>query len=624
MNKLTQLSQLIVNMGGRYFLYRAFYELQRKTGILKRNFPTKTQQIRFLSLEEWRTSARPFFFQSRETIASGKKPNQTLKESFDNILSGQIQFFSYQYFNLGVDYDWITNPDSGFQYDIRKHWTEVNDYDKKVGDIKYVWEKSRFSYLYTIIRYDYHFNEDHASFVFQQIIDWIEKNPLNCGPNYKCSQEISLRLLNWIFALYFYKNSECLTEKVFQTIVLSVYWQLHHVYHNINFSRIAVRNNHAITETLTLYIVSILFPEFPNAQLWKEKGKKWFEQEINYQIYDDGTFLQFSMNYHRVVIQLLTWAMRIAQLHQDSFVSIVYEKAYKSLNFLFQCQEDSNGYLPNLGSNDGALFFKLSDNDYQDFRPQLEALHKILTGESLYDTEFEDSRWFGYAANGALLYSPLRKDYGILQFKNSGYHIIRKVDSLTFIKNTSYKDRPAHADNLHVDLWYKGNNILLDCGTYKYNTDEENLKYFCGTESHNTVMLDEFDQMFKGNRFIWYYWSQALYSDIHETDEYYEFIGELSCYKYVSKKIVHKRRVRVYKQQDRWEFIDDMINRPQSGTMRQLWHLGTENMIFRSSSKEENKVRFYSPYYGLKQNIIQKEFCTEESHIETIICMADK
>ena len=50
-----------------------------------------------------------------------KKPNNTLKEAFENIISGKIQFFSSQYFDLGVDYDWITNPDSGFRYDVQKH-----------------------------------------------------------------------------------------------------------------------------------------------------------------------------------------------------------------------------------------------------------------------------------------------------------------------------------------------------------------------------------------------------------------------------------------------------------------------------------------------------------------------
>jgi hypothetical protein len=92
-----------------------------------------------------------------------------------------------------------------------------------------VWEKSRFSYLYTIIRYDFHFGSDQSAFVLHEILDWINKNPLNFGPNYMSSQEIALRLLNWTFALYYYKNSPQLTEETFQKILHSIYWQAKHI-----------------------------------------------------------------------------------------------------------------------------------------------------------------------------------------------------------------------------------------------------------------------------------------------------------------------------------------------------------------------------------------------------------
>ena len=70
------------------------------------------------------------------------------------------------------------------------------------------------------------------------------------------------------------------------------------------------------------------------------------------------------MNYHRVVIQLLTWGIQLAKLNNDRFDNVVYERAQKSLDFL-----DAYRYcfrkLPNYGSNDGALFFKLTNDDYR-------------------------------------------------------------------------------------------------------------------------------------------------------------------------------------------------------------------------------------------------------------------
>ena len=448
MNRLNLYSQILKNMGGRYFLFRASYEMQRKSGLLRFRYPVNYTLQKFFSLEEWKEKALPFFFDSSKEVSFSSVHINNLASDFHRVVKGECCFFSSAWYDLGTDYDWVTNPDTNYKYDVSKHWTEVEDIVQEAGDIKYVWEKSRFSYLYTVIRYDHSTGEDHSQFVFDQIQDWIDKNPLNCGPNYKCSQEISLRVLNWIFALYYYKSSPLLTESCFQKIINSIYWQIKHVYGNINFSRIAVRNNHAITETLTLYIVGLLFPWFPDAKLWKSKGKKWFEKEIEYQIAEDGTYLQFSMNYHRVVIQLLTWGIALAQRNGECFSEHVYQRAYQSVNFLYQCQELSNGYLPNYGSNDGALFFKLNDSDYRDYRPQLDALHYLLTGENLYDDVYEDRGW--YANNRNCIhaeFAPLKQKIGCISFDVGGYYLIREQDTLTFIRCGKYKDRPAHADN---------------------------------------------------------------------------------------------------------------------------------------------------------------------------------
>ena len=62
------------------------------------------------------------------------------------------------------------------------------------------------------------------------------------------------------------------------------------------------------------------------------------------------------MNYHRVIIQLMTWAIRISKIHEDYFHKDVIDKAIKSLKFLDSCIDPISGKTPNFGSNDGALF----------------------------------------------------------------------------------------------------------------------------------------------------------------------------------------------------------------------------------------------------------------------------
>lgn len=603
----------------RYILFRGAYELERKCGILARRFPTRLKPIAVSSLDEWRTKGCGWFFDGREDINVEKKLNPDLKEKMEQILKGDVLFFSKTWKPLGLDYDWVTNPETGYKYDAHQHWTKVNDFSEEAGDIKFVWEKSRFSWLLTVCRYDYHFNEDHAEFAIGQIMDWIEKNPLNCGPNYKCSQETSIRILNWIFALNFYRKSEALTETRWKAIINSIYGQTDHVMRNINFSRIAVRNNHAITETLTLYLMGLLFPYFPGAAMWKKNGKRWFEQEIDYQIEDEGTFIQDSMNYHRVVIQLLTYAIALADRHGERFSDFVYEKAYKSVNFLYQCQEPTNGRLPNYGANDGALFFPLSDADYRDYRPQLDALHRLLTSKPLYGDCLEDAQWVASnVPSSRKAYPLIEKKYGLVVFAKSGYYLIREIETLTFFRCGLFKNNGSR-DQLHMDVWYRGENVLFDGGSYMYNTDSDTVRYFAGTESHNTVMLGDNDQMKKGTRFMWFYPPTVGNAELKEEDYYYLFEGVVEAFKHMGKGIKIHRAVKKMKEGAEWVITDTIEGAPKGLLRRQLWHTNTEKITFESDGDRKDKEGWCSNYYGVKETACQIEFTTNDNIITTTI-----
>lgn len=599
----------------REILFRLGRIAQSKLGLLTREFKVNPPKVNLPSLNSFRDKKLGYFFSSREDVKISKNRIPELEVIAHRIMDGEMLFFGSEWIKLGKNYDWVTNPITGYSYDRNVHWSKIETLDQTKGDIKYIWEKSRFSYLYHIIRYDHHFDLDHSEYVINEILDWIDKNPLNCGPNYVCSQEISLRINNWLFALYFYKESEYLSEEVWNTIIKSIYWQIRHVYSNINFSRIAVRNNHAITETLTLYIFGLLFPELPESKKWKTNGKKWFEKEIAYQFENDGTYIQQSMNYQRVVTQLLTWGISLAHLNNEEFSNFVYENAYHSLNFLLQCMDSTTGWLPNYGANDGALFFPLSSSDYRDYRPQLDALHYVLTGKNLLGHSYEDSQWLKVRAKK---FPPLDQKNGILKFPNSGYYLIRENDSLTFVRCGNFKNK-CTPDQLHLDIWYKGVNLLLDGGSYRYNSSIDDVRYFSGTESHNTIMIGDNDQMLKGPRFMWFYPSEILDVAMDESNSEYIFTGAIKSFKHLGKDIIVKRCIKKTKDKALWTVIDSVSNMPNGLTLRQLWHTIPSPVTFDSTGCKKEKESSFSSYYGVKEPCKQVEFQTKDNSITTTI-----
>lgn len=627
--KAATFQNILKNMGWRYVSFRGWFEISKKTGILKSKFPQNPPLKKFISLEDWKKLPAQFFFDNKASLDFPKNPSKVLKEKVDRLRKGELAYFNAAYKNIGRDYDWLTNPDNGFRYDNKTHWLDVNDYSFEAGDIKYVWEKSRFSYFYTIIRYDYHFEEDCSEWIFSEIDNWIAANPINSGPNYKCSQEISLRLLNWLFALYYYKNSSALTEERFDKIMHYCYWQLHHVRHNINFSRIAVRNNHAITETMMLYLGGIFFPFFPEANKWSKAGLKWLEEEVAYQVYEDGTFLQFSHNYHRVLVQLLTWTLYLSDFNGKKLSDTFLSRSKKTLEYLYQCQLEENGHLPNYGANDGALFFPLNDCKYRDYRPQLNALAYYFNQTDLYGEGAwtEDRHWYNTSSLKTKNNSFNLQRTSTATFPKGGYYIQREKESLTFIRCGNHKDRPSHADNLHLDIWYLGKNMVRDAGTFMYNTTPEMLSFFMGTKGHNTVMLGGHDQMKKGARFIWLNWSQSNSAKIYQENDSTIFKGNIQAFQHLSKNISHERIWIKTHGKPMWK-ITDKVNHDLDLPIRQIWNLHPDFFNFLSiEAEDENgdsvaiikEDHWFSEKYGVKEKSIACIFETKGRTIKTII-----
>jgi hypothetical protein len=66
-----------------------------------------------------------------------------------------------------------------------------------------------------------------------------------------------------------------------------------------------------------------------------------------------------------------------------------------------------------------------------------------------------------------------------------------------------FHSRPAHADQLCVDLWWEGRNIAMDAGSYLYNAAPPWENSLAGTSVHNTLSINGRDQMQRAGKFLW-------------------------------------------------------------------------------------------------------------------------
>ena len=170
---------------------------------------------------------------------------------------------------------------------------------------------------------------------------------------------------------------------------------------------------------------------------------------------------------------------------------------------------------------------------------------------------------------------------------------------------------------MHLDIWYKGENILRDSGTYKYNTNAEKLKYFMGSLSHNVVMVNDESQMLKGGRFIWYFWSQKISASWKETESEFIFSGRIKAFQFLNKNAFHNRTVRISKSIPQWIVEDDLQNLTDF-SMKQIWHPNSKNLIVESEKEEHTFDSYNSDYYG-SYNEKKSIYFQFNNYIKTVI-----
>lgn len=559
-------------MGLRWTLYRLGYALRMRIGLIqmqlpvrawddftwnelyKPDVPTDPQKFR-----TWREENAPrFFFHGIPDIPKklAWDAQQAVNEADEN-LKGNFKFFSHTTYKMGFPPDWSFDPFTGVHLDKEKHWSRIPE--EGGCEIKFVWETSRFSSVYSLARaYAATRNEKYPQAFWNLVQDWACNNPPNCGPNWMNGQEIALRLMAWIFGLYAFMRSPATTPERLQQFSRLVAVQAFRIRQNIK-SAIATRGNHAITEAFALWMVGLMFPEIKGSEDLRRFGKQLLEQQTSLQLFADGTYSMYSLNYQRFVLHILLFTLRLGKLNGEHFSSEFSNRLTKSLEFLSRLIEPETGQMPEFGSNDGALVLPLNSCDFSDFRPLLQLGNVLLHGTRLFPVGAWDEDMFWLLGENTSnsksreITTPRKSS-----FPDGGVYILGDVHSKAIIRCTHYRERPSHADQLHVDLWWYGVNVACDAGTYLYHGKGAWQNGLARTDVHNTVVVDGMDQMTRMSRFTWVNWSKGTVLRNKPYQRFPCWMGEQDGYSRLKDPVTHRRAVLML-DDTRWLVVDWLV-----------------------------------------------------------------
>jgi asparagine synthase (glutamine-hydrolysing) len=523
LDKLRALFSLLRQFGLRWMLFRAGYALRMKLGILSLQMPAYEWDDRPLRTwlkpgvpaepaehAAWRQLHSPrFLFDELPALPQHPSWNPEMAvEEAERILAGELHYFEHTPFHVGFPPDWQLDPLAKVRAPAQKHWSKIPDYGEY--DIKFIWEASRFNQVYVLARAYAHKKDERYPEAFWRLVqDWAEKNPPQRGSNWKCGQETSLRMLAFCFGYYAFKNGPAASDERIARLVRIIAAQAERVFANIEYA-VSTRGNHAVSEAFGIWLAGTLFPELKQAETYRSTGRRLLEREAQVHIFRDGTYSMYSLNYQRFILHVYFLAIRLGELNNDRFSTALYHSIEASLDFLLQLIDPASGEMPMYGSNDGALVFPVSTCDFVDFRPTLQMGWHLLHGKRLFEAGAWDESLFwlsGATAPGSERDSmPAQSGRS---FPEGGIHILHGAQSRVVIRCNEYRERPSHADQLHLDLWWRGRNIACDAGTYLYNGQGIWLNGLAHTGVHNTVGVDAADQMLWLSRFTWGRWAKG-------------------------------------------------------------------------------------------------------------------
>lgn len=421
----------------------------------------------------------------------------------DRAIEGKIKAFSSIELNYGNPINWHLNPITGVEVDKSIKWYRISDFDTSRGDIKVIWEASRFTHFFYFTRaYMITKDEKYYDAFSQQLDHWLKDNSYSYGANYKCGQEATLRMINALMAYSVFKTYGLTGDNDEVNLKEIVKGSYKKVLSNFFYAHKCIKNNHTLSE-ITGLIIGAWCSDDKSAL---KKAYYLMDKEIDYQFKKDGGYIQHSFNYQRFVLQIIEFVCKISKktgIHlSDHSLDLIKNSAL----LMYQLQ-DETGDVPNYGSNDGALIFPVTSSSYRDFRPVINTIYVLIQGERLYEPGIYDEEilWFSDIKPEDLILSTISRES--MGFKDSGYYSFRHKDGFLMITLQDFKTRPGHMDQLHIDLWHKGANILCDSGTYSYAINIE--KKMGLTAAHNTVMVDNKEQMKKYGPFLVYDWTHA-------------------------------------------------------------------------------------------------------------------
>ena len=324
-------------------------------------------------------------------------------------------------------------------------------------------------------------DERYSEAFVRQASDWIRNVP-HTNENAKAwrTLETGVRLETWTRALGMMEGSKAVTDDFLTLLSDSLKEQCRYLMTVWDdYQRLS---NWGIMANHGLFLAGVLL----ETQSWQTEAIRRLTEEVDMQVYDDGSHWEQSAMYHNEMLhQLLSVLFTARRLHiplADRTISKVHQMARVSASWQLP-----DGTEPTLGDSDvidQRDLMELAAVYFED--PLLKAKgERIPSSDAAWELGMDGIKAYGRLS----IAHPSRK---LTLLEDSGNAYWEDKGTLLHFKAGTLGAGHGHADQLSFDLYAQGRQVLLDPGRYTYVPGRDRYA-FKESAAHNTVKIDGLD-----------------------------------------------------------------------------------------------------------------------------------
>jgi len=407
------------------------------------------EQAAAAMVAHFRTRKQPVYpgdprLPEKHELSSGQRAEADA--ALENRFTGQPK---YGLQKVPDDLDWSFNPtkDPEWTWQFNRHsaWRALGD-----------------AYLATR-------DEKYAEKWVGLMRDWVAENPPGTRWSWR-TLEAGIRAQGWLPVYFSFVESPSfppLDQALFLSSVAD------HAEYLLPESRFHSGSNWGQTESLGLLHLGSFFPEFRDAETWRDTAWKRLEAEMFRQVLEDGAQVELTTSYHQGCISGFIRAAEIAQAGGTEPSPEYWQRLEKMYEYTLFCQKP-DGTQPMLGDSWPGNTRSI-----------------VRAGAERFDRA--DMLWV--ASQGSEGTAP---DYLDTQLPNAGYYVFRTdwndPQALYLLTDVAHRWGGGHQqpDALQLNLYAFGKTLLPDSGSYLYYGPER--ARFARTSSHSTVTVDDANQ----------------------------------------------------------------------------------------------------------------------------------